>query len=167
MFKKILLLVLVALSLAGCVDETSVSSYSYRPPTSIITPINYISITKSNFFQYFSISAATPDNSDCIYAGCKMPANYSFSVSKKSNFKFESSVLFFYSGKAKVTFFNANGGLTDTSGSFNGSLSMTGTSLSFSENFTINAFCTTCKSNTVRVSNLSWDISTISGRIYY
>jgi hypothetical protein len=132
-----------------------------------VAPINYISITKSNISQYFSISAATPDNSDCIYAGCKMPANYSFSVSKKSNFKFESTVLFFYSGTAKVTFFNANGGLTDTRGSFNGSLSMTGTSLNFSENFTINAFCTTCRSNTVRVSNLSWDISTISGRIYY
>jgi len=169
MFKKLIVMLLVSISVAGCVDDTSSSSYSYRPPTSIITPTNYISITKSNFSQYFSGTPATPDDSACTYAGCKLPATYSFSFSKKSNFKFETSVIILFSGTASITvFYPVNvGGQTKVTGTVSGSITMTGTASSFSGKFTVNAFCAGCGSSTARITSPSWDISSISGRIYY
>jgi hypothetical protein len=169
MFKKFILLLFVSLSVAGCVDDSSSTAYSYRPPTSIVAPRNYINITKSNFSQYFTGTPATPDDGACTYAGCKLPATYSFSFTKKSNFKFESSVIIFFSGTASITvFYPVNvGGQGKVTGTVSGNMTMTGSSTSFTGKFTVNAFCSGCGSSTARITSPSWDISSISGRIYY
>lgn len=167
MFKKFILLLFVFLTLAGCVDDSSSSAYSYRPPTSIVAPVNYITITKANFSQYFSGTGAQPDNSNCTYAGCKLPATYSFTFSKKSNFKIESSIYLSFTGTASLILFPPHQPQSNGTGSVSGSMTMSGNSNSFSGKFTVSCASAGCGSVNVRIATPRWDISSISGRIYF
>ena len=167
MFKKILMFLLISFTVAGCVNDLTSSAYSYRPSTSVITIKNYITITKSNFSQYFSGTVPQPDNSNCRYAGCKLPATYSFSFEKKSNFKIDSSLYISFTGTAAITVFDHLGGQKSVTGTVSGAITMTGTAYSFNGKYTVNAFCSGCGSATVRIATPRWEISSISGRIYY
>jgi hypothetical protein len=167
MFKKLLLLILLSLTLVSCVDGASSGSSSYRPTTSITSPNKYITITKSNFSQYFSGTGATPDNSSCTYAGCKLPATYSFTFSKKSNFKIDSSIYISFTGTASLIIFHPNLPQSTGTGNVSGSMTMSGNSSSFSGKFTVSCASAGCGAVNVRIATPGWDISTISGRIYF
>lgn len=153
--------------MAGCVDESSSSTYSYQPNISTVTPINYITITKSNFGQYFSGSVPTPDDSGCTYSGCKLPATYSFTFTKKSNFKIDTSIYLTFSGTASLILFPPNQPQSNGTGSVSGSMTMSGNANSFAGKFTISCASAGCGSVNVRISTPRWEISSISGRIYF
>jgi hypothetical protein len=166
MMKKSFLLLLILFFVSGCVNDDSSYTSSFRP-SSTVEQTTYITVTKSNFSQYFSGGSLQPDNNDCTSGGCKLPSTYSFTFTKKSNFKFESNLSLSFSGSASLVIFAPNKPQSNGTGSVSGTMTMTGNRSSFSGKITIRCASAGCGSVNVRISNPNWDISSISGRIYF